>query len=197
MKYCSECGMRVQPVWVAGDRRTRNICVSCGTTHYFNPTILVACILFCRAKILLCLRAHPPASGQWIVPSGYLECGETLEQCATRETFEETGVILDPAQLELYSVLNMARLGQVAVTFRAQIDAEPLLSPGSECHRVAFMSEDEISRIELAWSHAMGEAPRRLFEEMRAGQFGIYLSTLGSDEASIIRSRMYRIFPRA
>ncbi len=195
MKYCSECGMPVRLVWVAQDQRARNICVACGTTHYHNPKMLVACIIFCRARILLCLRAHPPASGQWIVPSGYLECGETLQECAARETFEEAGVIVDPVRLELYSVINMVRLEQVAVTFRMELDVEPMLNPGSECHQVAFMSEEEVNRSDLAWSDAMGDAPRRLFDEMRASQFGIYLSTLGPDGSSITGSRKYKIVP--
>jgi ADP-ribose pyrophosphatase YjhB (NUDIX family) len=195
MKYCSECGMPVQPIWVSHEQRTRHICRACGTTHYLNPKILVAGILFCGGRILLCRRAHPPARGKWIVPSGYLECGETLQECAARETFEEAGVIVDPVGFEMYSVMNMVRLDQVAVTLRMELQEEPVLVAGSECEQVAFVSEKEIQPDDLAWSDAMGHAPRRLFEEMRANQFSIYLSTLGSDESRVVCSRKYEIAP--
>lgn len=42
--------------------------------------------------------------GLWNVPAGYLDYNETLEDCALRETFEETGVKLNKNQLNLFEV---------------------------------------------------------------------------------------------
>ena len=42
--------------------------------------------------------------GLWNVPAGYLEYDETLEECAIRETFEETGVKISKKQLNLFEV---------------------------------------------------------------------------------------------
>jgi len=61
----------------------------------------------------MCRRSQEPAIGQWVLPSGFLECGETLEQGAARETFEETGVSLDPNQLDLASIINITAIDQV------------------------------------------------------------------------------------
>ena len=47
-------------------------------------------------------RAQPPAVGQWAIPTGYLEFGESLEHAAARETWEETGVVVAAEKLELY-----------------------------------------------------------------------------------------------
>ncbi|UYM05086.1 NUDIX hydrolase [Solicola gregarius] len=45
-----------------------------------------------RGRVLLVLRAREPEAGRWTIPGGHLESGETLEECARREVFEETGL---------------------------------------------------------------------------------------------------------
>ena len=114
MKYCCHCGSMVMRSVSVADGRERYSCPSCGSTHYQNPRVIVRCIVQHADSILMCQRAHEPARGQWEVPSGYLERGETLEEGAARETYEETGVSLDPKRLALYSVLSLATIDQVA-----------------------------------------------------------------------------------
>lgn len=46
------------------------------------------------AEVLLVRRGKPPSKGLWCFPGGSLELGETLADCAVRETQEETGVVL-------------------------------------------------------------------------------------------------------
>lgn len=43
-------------------------------------------------KVLLVLRSCEPDAGCWSVPSGRVEAGESLEDAAVREAFEETGL---------------------------------------------------------------------------------------------------------
>ena len=64
-----------------------------------KPLILVAAgaiILDDRRRVLLQLRSD---DGRWGCPGGAMEPGETVEQCARREVFEETGLILDEFRL--------------------------------------------------------------------------------------------------
>ena len=195
MKFCSECGVRIARQGSAPDGQKRYTCVACGHTHYENPRVIVSCIVCWDNKILICRRAQEPARGQWTVPCGFLECGETLEECAVRETLEETGVIVDAGRLELYSITNMTAIEQVAVAFRVTVTADPQPRPGPECLDVAFMSEADLATTEFAWRRAMGDSLERLFREMRSGDFSIKVATLGSDQGIGFKSRRYRVGP--
>lgn len=46
-------------------------------------------------RLLLVLRARPPAVGRWSLPGGHVETGETTEQAVAREVAEETGLVVD------------------------------------------------------------------------------------------------------
>jgi len=45
-----------------------------------------------EGQVLLVLRANEPDAGCWTIPGGRVEPGETLEDAAVREAFEETGL---------------------------------------------------------------------------------------------------------
>jgi ADP-ribose pyrophosphatase YjhB (NUDIX family) len=193
MKFCGECGVRLARQSYAQDAPRHYMCGACGTTHYENPRVVVSCIVCWNSKILICRRSQEPGRGQWAVPSGFLECGETLEECAVRETVEETGVIVEAGSLELYSVTNMTAIEQVAVAFRVTATADPHPSPGPECLEVAFMSEADLATIEFAWRRSMGDSLERLFREIRSGDFTIKLATQGSEQGIGFKSRRYKI----
>jgi ADP-ribose pyrophosphatase YjhB (NUDIX family) len=190
MRFCGECGVSVPPQ-IPGQRH--HTCVACGAMHYQNPRVIVSCIVCWNERILICRRSQQPARGRWVVPGGFLECGETLEQCAARELGEETGVIVDAAKLELYSVTNMTALDQVAIAFRVTMSTEPRPRPGPECMDVAFMSEADMATTDFAWRRSMGDSLERLFREMRSGDFSIKLATLGSEDGVGFSSRRYSI----
>jgi ADP-ribose pyrophosphatase YjhB (NUDIX family) len=178
---------------IIADGRERYACVSCGAIHYQNPRIIVCCVVHWSDSILMCRRAIEPAQGQWTLPSGFLECGETLEEGAARETFEETGVNVDPSALELYGVLNMTAIEQVAVTFRVRIDPKPVLRIGPECDEVAFLTEEETHRHAIAWRDSFGNESPEFFRELRSGDFTIHLATLGAASSAEFRTRKYPI----
>jgi len=57
-----------------------------------------AVVLNGAGQVLLVKRAHEPLKGEWSLPGGGVEVGETLEAAVVRELFEETGltVIVGP-----------------------------------------------------------------------------------------------------
>ncbi len=52
-----------------------------------------------NARVLLVRRGQQPLLGQWSVPGGAVELGETLEEAIVREVREETGLTVVPTTL--------------------------------------------------------------------------------------------------
>ena len=67
------------------------------------PRIGVAIIVKKDHCVLLGKRLSPHGNGCWGFPGGHLEHGESVFDCAKRETFEETGVILKNLIKEPYT----------------------------------------------------------------------------------------------
>ncbi len=55
----------------------------------------VGAVVLDGGRVLLIKRAHEPLKGQWSLPGGGVEVGETLEQAIVREVQEETGLDVD------------------------------------------------------------------------------------------------------
>ena len=97
--------------------------------HYKNPLLVLGCVPEWEDKILLCRRAIEPRRGFWTVPAGFMENGETLQNAAARECYEEA-----LARVEVGSLLAMASVthaGQVHVMFRARM-LTPEFGAGAE-----------------------------------------------------------------
>lgn len=58
------------------------------------PQVAVGAVVRRGSAVLLVQRAAPPNAGQWAIPGGKVQPGETLQQAAEREIREETGVIV-------------------------------------------------------------------------------------------------------
>jgi ADP-ribose pyrophosphatase YjhB (NUDIX family) len=128
----------------------------------------------------------------WAPPSGYLEVGETLEEAAARELFEETGVSVNPMALELHGLINMPGLEQVAVSFRMELDSEPQIRVGRECLEVALLAEHELP-LDLAWRNSIKDLLGNLFSEMRRRAFTIGVINVDSVRGTGQQSKRYCI----
>lgn len=86
-RFCGSCGQRL--VQMPGERAMR--CEPCDAQHYprLSPCMIT---LVTRGDEVLLARSsrHPP--GMFSTLAGFVEPGETVEQCVAREVFEEVGV---------------------------------------------------------------------------------------------------------
>jgi NAD+ diphosphatase len=88
-RFCGACG---KPTALkAGERALE--CTACGRLNYprISPAVIVAVV---REGQILLARAHRFPPGLYSVLAGFVEPGETLEQCVHREVLEETGIKL-------------------------------------------------------------------------------------------------------
>jgi ADP-ribose pyrophosphatase YjhB (NUDIX family) len=174
MKYCSNCGTRVEMRIPEGDTLPRYVCPGCSTIHYQNPKIVVGCIPEWEDRILLCRRAIEPRCGLWTMPSGFMENAETLVQGAERETLEEANARVEMG--DLYSIYNLPHINQVHVLFRARLlDLD--FKPGIESLDVKLFREAEIPWDTLAF-RVIREPLKRYFEERRQGNPGFHMGTI-------------------
>jgi ADP-ribose pyrophosphatase YjhB (NUDIX family) len=60
-----------------------------------RPIVGVGAVILMDGKIVLVKRRFEPLAGQWSLPGGTLELGETLEAGVAREMLEETGLVVD------------------------------------------------------------------------------------------------------
>ncbi|MCS0503078.1 NAD(+) diphosphatase [Ancylobacter mangrovi] len=85
--FCSNCGGRLN----VGEGGWRRECPECGAQH-FPRTDPVVIMLTVDGERCLLGRSPRFAPGMWSCLAGFVEPGETFEQAARRETWEEAGI---------------------------------------------------------------------------------------------------------
>ncbi len=120
LNFCSRCGASLRFGLVPGEDRHRLSCDACGHIAYVNPRLVVTTFPVTDAgEIILIKRGIEPGLGEWAQPGGFLEVDETVHQAAIRETWEETGLIVEPGEIiGLYTRLEAA---VVTIAFEARI----------------------------------------------------------------------------
>lgn len=98
---CTHCGAAypVPGQWPAA-------CRSCGNTNYLNPVPVVVLLVPVDGGLVVARRNIEPRKGTLVLPGGYLDLGETWQEGAQREMYEETGILVSAADIRLYDVSN-------------------------------------------------------------------------------------------
>jgi ADP-ribose pyrophosphatase YjhB (NUDIX family) len=165
MNFCSNCGERVQQRIPPGDHLPRFVCDACGTIHYQNPRIVAGCVPEHEGRILLCRRAIEPRRGFWTIPAGFMENGETVQQAAAREAYEEA--LVDVEIGSLLVIASVTRASQVHMFFRARLRSGSY-GPGPESLEVELVEPAAIPWAEIAFPSTRF-ALERYLEDRAAG----------------------------
>lgn len=126
-----------------------------------RPVVGVGGVIVDRGRTVLIRRGTEPLLGQWSIPGGTIEIGETLEEAVRRELREETGLevrVLD--LIELFDRIYLEngaspsqdkkkpRYHYVIADYLCElVGGEPLA--GSDVTDLAFAQEDELSGFHM------------------------------------------------
>jgi ADP-ribose pyrophosphatase YjhB (NUDIX family) len=107
-------------------------------------------------RVLLIRRGQPPLLGEWSLPGGVLECGETLREAVVREAQEETGLLVETVELlGVYERVIPGDDGRVRYHY-VLIDflCRPVggdLKAGSDAADVRWFTRHELPELKLAY----------------------------------------------
>lgn len=128
--YCPRCATPLEPRNEHGTMRPT--CPACAFIWYRNPVPAAGVLLVEAGRVLLVRRKYEPRTGDWCLPAGFMEAGETPEQTAVRELREETG--LDAALTGLFGVyagFDDPRVRAVLILYTARREGGRLV-PGDD-----------------------------------------------------------------
>jgi len=112
---------------------------------------MVDVVILSERGVVLIRRASEPFAGQWALPGGFVEVGETVEEAAAREAAEETGLAVEVASLiGVYSEPERDPRGHnVSVAFLVRVLSGELAA-ATDASEVLVLDP---SSVELAFDH--------------------------------------------
>ena len=119
-----------------------------------KPLVGVGAVIVQHDRVLLIRRGQPPLLGEWSLPGGVVECGETLREATIRETREETGLVVDTGEmLGVYERMirsddGRVRYHYVLIDFLCRaVSGEP--TAGSDAADVRWFTPEELDSLDL------------------------------------------------
>jgi len=112
------------------------------------PVVGVGAVIVRDGKALIVKRAHEPRKGEWSLPGGRVELGESLEDATRREIKEETGLDVEVGPLvevfdRVHRLDGRIRYHFVIVDYLCSARAGEACA-GDDAEAVAWVTGDEI-----------------------------------------------------
>ena len=140
-RFCPTCGSRLED----DDMQTAARCPRCKRQHF--PRIEPATItLVSRGEEILLVKNRNAARNYFACVSGFIEAGESAEQCVVREVKEETGLV----------VKNVRYVGsqawpfpdQLMLAFRAEWESGEIVIQHEEITEAAWFRRDKLPPLD-------------------------------------------------
>jgi mutator protein MutT len=119
-----------------------------------RPIVGVGALIIEDDRVLLVRRASEPLKGEWSLPGGVVEAGETLIEALQRELLEETGLSIKVGEImavldRIYpDVEGRAEYHYVLIDYLCRIQTgEP--RPGSDVDRVEWFTRQQLESLQI------------------------------------------------
>ena len=155
-RYCPRCATELEMRPSEGPDPDRPACPNCGFVHYENPAPTVQAWIDRDGEFLALRRNQEPMKGEWNMPGGFVEQGETGAEAAAREVREETGLEIEVVE----------SLGAFPSTYGPGDDAQPLLGLAFLC-RITGGAEEISDESEKAEWFSLADFPEPAFPDER------------------------------
>ena len=119
-----------------------------------KPVVGVGAVVVRDGKALLIKRGHEPRKGEWSLPGGLVELGESLVDALRREVLEEAGLeITVGAHIETFDRIHRDAEGRVRFHFVIVdylcVAADGEAVAGTDADAVAWASAEELDRYQV------------------------------------------------
>lgn len=105
--FCPQCGGPLEKRLIKAGEPERLVCQVCGFIFYIDPKLAAIALVPLDGGLVMVRRGIDPGYGLWVVPGGFVDAGEPVEETVVRETWEETFLTIKVVRLlNLYSYQN-------------------------------------------------------------------------------------------
>jgi ADP-ribose pyrophosphatase YjhB (NUDIX family) len=129
MNFCPNCGSILIDAII--DETNVKKCKKCNFVDW-NNWVNISCVVVAYNKnnefLMVVLKGKE--TGKITFPGGYRNLGETLEEAAKREFYEETGMFIN--QIELFKIYTKDEQRLVWIVYKAKVDEMNQLKPEQE-----------------------------------------------------------------
>jgi NAD+ diphosphatase len=160
------CGVCATPTTLQPGERAR-VCPACGHTAYPRLSPAMMALVWRPGELLLARSPHYTA-GMYSALAGFVEAGESLEECVHREVAEEVAVTVD--SLRYYGSQSWPFPNSLMVAFTARWSGGEIVPQPGEIEHAQWFALDALPNIPPRFSIA-GHLIRDTVARMQAGDW--------------------------